>query len=73
MGVSRKVVGVPIIQIHNMNCENKGNLLLTIPNGADKAEVHKRELTEKAPGGSEPIGTRKEILHLKDMDEITKV
>lgn len=59
------------VEIEDMKSTKNGDLLLTIQNGADKAEVLKRELTEKVPGASASILSRKKVLHLKDMDEVT--
>lgn len=66
--VNPSAVGV---EIENMKSTRKGELLLTVQNGADKAEVLKRELIEKVPGASASILVSKKIIHIKDMDEVT--
>lgn len=59
------------VEIGTMKSTKKGELLLIVENGADKAEVLKRELIEKVPGASASILLSKKVVHIKDMDEVT--
>lgn len=47
-----------------------GELILTIENGSDKAEVLRRELTEKLPEVTTSMLRNKTVIHIKDLDEV---
>lgn len=46
------------------------DLVITILNGSDKAEVLKREIGEKLSDAKPLFRTRKNVVHIKGMDEI---
>lgn len=57
------------VEVHNIKKTQKGDLLLTIKNGADKAEVLRKELIDKVPDAKTSLLISRKILHLKGMDE----
>lgn len=48
-----------------------GKLLLTVQNGADKAEALRRELKEKIPDAQASFLISKKVLHVSGLDEVT--
>lgn len=61
------------VEIGKISKTRAGELLLTVRNGKDKAEVLKKELSEKIPQISASIMKSNKIVHIKDMDEITEM
>lgn len=57
------------VEVQNMKKTRKGDLVLTIQNGADKAEVLKKELKDRVPEATTSLLVRQKILHLKGLDE----
>lgn len=57
------------VEVQNMKRTKNGDLILTIQNGADKAEILKKELASKVPEATASLLIRRKILHLKGMDE----
>lgn len=57
------------VEVQNMKRTKKGDLILTVQNGTDKAEVLKKELNNRVPEATASLLTRQKILHLKGMDE----
>lgn len=60
-------IGVDVGKVAKLR---NGDLILTIRNGSDKAEVLKREIGEKLPEATTSLLTKKKVLHIKGMDEI---
>lgn len=58
------------VEIQNMRKTKNGELLLTIQNGADKADVLRKELKNRVPEANTSLLVRRKILHLKDMNEM---
>lgn len=61
------------VEVSNILKTRKGQLLLTIGNGVDKAEALKQKLSEKLPEVSTSLLTKNKVLHIRDIDEITTV
>lgn len=47
-----------------------GQLLLTIQNGSDKAEVLRQEIKEKIPDATVNLLLNKKVIHIKGLDEV---
>lgn len=58
------------VEVKDLKKTRNGGLILRIQNGADKAEVLKKEIVEKVPGAVTSVLVNKKVLHLKGMDEI---
>lgn len=58
------------VDIGDVKKTRDGNLLLTIQNGSDRAEIFKKELSEKLPGITVSTRTKKKVIHIKGMDEL---
>ncbi|KAI4461047.1 zinc finger cchc-type superfamily [Holotrichia oblita] len=58
------------VDIKDVRKTKKGELLLTVRNGSDKAEVLKNELREKLPTATTSLLVSKKVLHVKGMDEV---
>ncbi|KAK9746623.1 hypothetical protein QE152_g5891 [Popillia japonica] len=48
-----------------------GELLLTVQNGSDKAEILRQEIKEKCPEATAINKTEKMVLHIKGLDDVT--
>ncbi|KAK9747457.1 hypothetical protein QE152_g5245 [Popillia japonica] len=60
------------VEIAELKRTRKGDLLLTVRNGLDKAQIMKRELNEKMPEINTTMLKKTKVIHLKDMDETTE-
>lgn len=58
------------VDIGDVKKTRDGNLLLTIQNGSDRAEIFKKELSEKLPGITVSTRAKKKVIHIKGMDEL---
>ena len=61
------------VEIKDLKKTKTGELILTVKNRLDKAEKLRQALKERAPEASASLLSRKKILHVKDMDEITSI
>lgn len=59
------------VEVNNIFKTRKGELLLTVSNGAEKAQLLKRNLRQKLPEANTSFLLKKKVLHIKDMDEVT--
>ncbi|XP_060516767.1 uncharacterized protein LOC132696115 [Cylas formicarius] len=66
--VDPSAIGVDIGQLRKTR---NGQVLLTVSNGSDRAELLKREIGEKVPGATAHLLKSKKVVHVKDMDEVT--
>ncbi|XP_060516193.1 uncharacterized protein LOC132695754 [Cylas formicarius] len=66
--VDPSAIGVDIGQLRKTR---NGQVLLTVNNGSDRAELLKREIGEKVPGATAHLLKSKKVPHVKDLDEVT--
>lgn len=59
------------IEIQHVRKTQKGDLLITVKRDTKKIEALKREIDAKAPEATTTILTRKTVIHVKDLDEVT--
>lgn len=59
------------IEIHDVKKTQKGDLLIKVKRDMEKIETLKKEIRDKLPGAITTLLTKKIILHLKDLDEVT--
>ena len=61
------------VEVKNITKTRNGELVLTVQNGMDKAEVLKKELNKRLPEATTTVLAKKKVLHVRGMDEITTV
>ncbi|KAJ8963586.1 hypothetical protein NQ314_005534 [Rhamnusium bicolor] len=61
------------VDVKDIRKTRNGDLLLTVQNGSDKAEVLKREIKEKFPEAITSELIDKKVLHIKGLDEVATV
>lgn len=61
-------IGVDIQQIRETR---KGELLVSVRNGSDKAEVLRKEISQKFPKASVLMRKERKVLHIKNLDSLT--
>lgn len=58
------------VDVRNVMKSRNGELILTVGNGKDKAEVLKNEISSKLPAAKISVLKRTKVIHLKGMDEV---
>lgn len=61
------------VDVKDIRKTRNGDLLLTVQNGSDKAEVLKREIKEKLPEATTSELIDKKVLHIKGLDEVVTI
>lgn len=57
--------------MRNLRKSRNRDLLVTVQNGADKAERLKKAIQDKCPASKTALPIDKKVLHIKVLDELT--
>lgn len=58
------------VEVTGVKKTKKGDLLLTVKKGSEKADILRKTISEKLPNAKATLLSRKKVFHLKNLDEV---